>query len=121
MDNKKQVISKDTEKELRRVRPAVDIEEYEDTYTVKASVPGATKESVTLTSKDNELVIEARADFTELGEYRHKEFEPVHYTRAFRLGKDIDQEKIEATVNDGILSITLPRKEAAKARQIQVS
>jgi HSP20 family protein len=119
MNSQKEVVAA-RQKELATAAPAVDIEQYEEYYRVRAAVPGAVREDVGIQVIDDAIEIEVRADWDEAGSYSRREFAPVQYKRRFKLGNDIDRDAISASLNDGILNITLPRKESARPRQINV-
>ncbi len=107
--------------EGRYFEPAVDIYETEDALTLRADVPGALAEEIQTDLKDNLLTVTARVRPLE-SQWRplYEEFETGHYVRQFRLGQQIDQAKISAQLKDGVLTLTLPKAERAKARRIEI-
>ena len=106
---------------VRRITPPVDIYETETDVVLVADVPGVSKTSLELGIDDDELTI--RGVFPEhdkggeklLGEYAYGE-----YGRTFTLGDTIDREKIAATLENGTLTLTLPKHEKAKPRKITI-
>ncbi len=101
--------------------PAVDIYESADALTLVADMPGVSPENVTIDVKDNQLML--RGTVALEGEKEHvlfQEYGVGDYSRQFTLGKAIDQAKIEATMKDGVLMVTLPKAEAIKPRKIMV-
>lgn len=108
------------EEAIVRAVPACDIRETDDGVRVEIEVPGCSKEGVNLTLEKNVLTISAKPD-RELtaGVYGSRD-ESVVYERSFRVGRDLDQEKVSAKVADGVLSVTLPRKESEKPRRIEI-
>jgi len=103
--------------------PLVDIYEAQDEVVLVAEVPGAGKDDITVQVEKGVLSVEARMSVKPPGdEYgrTYVGFEPGVYYRAFALSDEIDRERISATVNNGVLTIHLPKAETAKTRKIQV-
>jgi HSP20 family protein len=103
--------------------PMADIYETQDTLTVILEMPGVEKNNVDVRVQDGVLQVEGKLD---LSKYRglqplYIEYNVGHYARSFQLSSKIDQNKIEAALNDGVLSLTLPKVEEAKARTILVT
>jgi len=110
-----------TWEESRHLAPPVDIYETADALVVVADVPGATKEAVDINVEDGLLTIKARPEYESRGDAYVEEFGLVNFYRQFQLPDAVDQEKIEAQYKHGVLTITLPKAEAAKPKQIAVS
>lgn len=102
--------------------PRTDIIENSDQYLVIADVPGADDSSVSITLEKNVLSIEARTNtFAPEGHTLVlSEFGMGDYARSFVLSDQIDREKIEASVKNGVLRLVLPKSGPAKAHQIKV-
>jgi HSP20 family molecular chaperone IbpA len=102
--------------------PAVDIFETESAITVLADMPGVTAAGLTLDLRDNVLTIDGQvaSDAGKGEQVLHAEYDTGSYHREFRLSKVIDQAKIDASLRDGVLRVTLPKAEAARPRRIQV-
>lgn len=101
--------------------PAVDIYESADNLTLVADMPGVAAENITIDIKDNQLSL--RGTVSPEGEKEQiilQEYGVGDFYRDFTLGKAIDQSKIEATMKDGVLVVTLPKAEAVKPRKIAV-
>jgi len=102
--------------------PAVDIFETERELTLLADLPGVKTKDLKIDLKDNVLTL--TADETPLegpGEKDvFREYRIGSYYRQFSLSDTIDQSKIEAVLNDGVLRLTLPKVEAATPRKITV-
>jgi HSP20 family molecular chaperone IbpA len=97
--------------------PAVDVTENETGYTIFADVPGADKDSVDVTFEDGVVTLKANSAATkpvEGAQAIHREFRLSGYERAFRVGDDVDVEKINAEIANGVLKVSLPRKASAK-------
>lgn len=102
--------------------PAVNIKESNDAFTVEVAAPGMTKEDFKLSINNNVLVIssekENEREETE-GKYTRKEFSYASFQRTFTLPQSVDQEKVQATYKDGVLLITVPKREEAKVKPLR--
>lgn len=95
--------------------PAVDITEGEAGYTIFADVPGANKDSVSVTFEDGVVTLRAQSATEGQGaDLIRREFRFANYERSFRVSDDVDAEKISAEIANGVLQVTLPRKASAK-------
>ena len=103
--------------------PRSDIFETEDEIIVLADIPGASDKSTDITLEKNVVSISAYVDPTPSSGYElaYAEYEEGDYQRGFRLPDEIDRDKIEATVKDGVLQLRLPKSVSAKGRRITVS
>jgi len=115
-----------TERVSRRavVTPAVDIFENDDELLVIADVPGATAEGLNLNFDKDQLSIEATTTPPVEGLkplFREFHGAVVDYRRVFELAPGIDVEKIHAELDQGVLSIHLPKSAATKPRRIQIT
>jgi len=101
--------------------PNVDIFETPNALTLFADVAGATAESLEINIRDSVLTLTARATRPE-GRWKplYTEYRLGDYSRQFRLGHQIDQTKISAKIRDGVLTLHLPKAEAAMPRKISV-
>jgi len=102
--------------------PRADIFETDSEIIVTADVPGANDQNVDITLEKNVLTIVAYIDPIRSGDYEiaYAEYEEGDYQRSFRLSDEIDRDKIEASVNDGVLRLRLPKAQEAAARKITV-
>lgn len=103
--------------------PLVDIYEGENEVVVVAEVPGASRDDVSVQVDKGVLTIEADAKFQTPDKSSARiyvGFEPGRFFRAFALSDEIDREKITASVSNGVLTVRLPKAEAAKSRKIEV-
>lgn len=114
----------DTERtrECRCFVPRADIYEVDDQIVIVADVPGVDENSVEITLEKNVLTINAYVDPVEMEGFApvFAEYEVGDYQRSFRLSDEIDREKIQATIKDGVLRLYLPKAGAALARKISV-
>jgi len=101
--------------------PAVDIFETPQALVLVADMPGVSGDQVTLDLKDNLLTIHGQvAPPSERETMLVQEYAIGDYYREFQVGELIDKDKIEASVKDGVLKLTLPKAERAKPRRIEV-
>jgi HSP20 family protein len=109
---------------LSKSYPAVDVLESEDSYLIRAELPGMKREDIKVELKDGTLVVsgERKSEKPAEGvEYRHVERVDAKFWRSFSLPETVKQDGIEATYKDGVLEIRVPKAEKAKPRQIQVT
>ena len=103
----------------RYVNPNVDIYETDNELVLVADVPGVAKDGVDLKLEDG--VLEVTAHRLLAGEEAaYSEYRPASYYRAFRVSDEIDSEKIDASLQEGVLTVTLPKSPKAKPRKIEV-
>ncbi len=102
--------------------PEVDIFETEAEITLLADMPGVAADNVTIDLKEGVLTISGEAKSWEGPEETDVliEFETGKYYRQFSLSDAIDQDKIDAKLEDGVLRLTLPKAQKAVPRQIAV-
>jgi HSP20 family protein len=103
--------------------PAVDVAEEDNEYVVKIELPGVNKDDVKITLESNILTIrgEKKAEKeTKEKNYHRMERSYGSFQRSFTLPTSVKNDKIDAEYNNGILSITLPKAEEAKPKQIEV-
>lgn len=103
--------------------PAVDILENEEEIIILADMPGVTSKNVDIDLRESVLTIEGRISPVE-GEKEvtvYREFDWGDYVRQFTLSDAIDQEKITAKMDQGVLRLTLPKAEKRKPQKIQVT
>jgi HSP20 family protein len=102
--------------------PRVDIAEVEDNMLLYVDLPGVKSEDVDVRFENRELQI--RGKVTPAATKPHfllNEYGVGDYYRAFSVTDDIDAEKIRADLNDGVLTVYLPKAEALKQRRIAVN
>ena len=107
--------------------PQVNIQETPDSYLVEMAVPGLKKSDFDISLDNNDLIISAETKTENEEENKHftrREFGYSSFKRSFMLPETVDESKIKAKYEDGILNIELPKKEEAKQRppkQIKIS
>jgi HSP20 family protein len=102
------------------VAPPVDIFETEAGLTVVADLPGVSKENLDIEVKDDLLTLKAKAAFQVPGNPVYQEFQLGAFFRQFRLADTVDTGRIQAELKHGVLTLLLPKAEAAKPRKIEV-
>lgn len=102
--------------------PDVDIVERKDDIIVMADMPGVDEKSVDLTLEKNILTIYGRVEpeIPEQHRLAFAEYGVGDYQRAFTLSEEVDRDRIQASVKNGVLRLVLPKAEAAKTRKIEV-
>ena len=106
--------------------PAVNITEQKNDYLVSLAVPGMKKEDFKIDIDGNMLTISSAKEETKEEKekrFTRKEYNYSSFSRSFTLPDEVNREKIDAKYEDGVLKITLPRKEEVKnpaAKQIAV-
>lgn len=102
--------------------PRADIFETEDQFTIIADVPGVSEDSVDITLEKNTLTIRGYVEPENHPDYTlsYAEYGIGDYERSFVLSNKIDQDRIEASVRNGVLRLVLPKQEETRARKIQV-
>ncbi len=102
--------------------PAADIFETDDALTLLLEMPGVSKDNVDVQIENDVLRVEGKIDYA-----AYKDIEPVyteynigHYARAFTLSNKIDRDGIAARVEDGLLTLTLPKAKEALPRRITI-
>jgi HSP20 family protein len=103
------------------VTPLVDIETTDDGYVIRAEMPGVEKGGLEITVDNGEMTILGRRKPTEFtAELIHREIQPHDFRRVYELDPSIDMTKVGAKIDDGILTVTLPKAETVKPRKISV-
>ena len=102
--------------------PPVDIVESPDAIILTADMPGVDEKNVSVTLEKGVLSVLGEIEPASVKDRKlaYAEYEIGDYERAFTLSDEIDQDRIEATVKNGILRLVLPKTEAARARRIPV-
>jgi len=104
--------------------PALDVYEDKDTLTVKAELPGMKKEDIDISLHDGCLSIsgerKSEEKFEKADVYRAERF-VGRFQRALTLPSPVAVDKVKAQYKDGVLTITLPKTEEAKPKQIDVN
>lgn len=109
--------------EMRDFQPHVDILEHDTRFELKVTLPGLKKEEVNIELEDNVLTISGERKHET--EEKNKKYHLVEsrygkFTRSFTLPRNVNREGINATMEDGILSISVEKSEEAVSRKINI-
>ena len=115
------------EQEMKGMAMPVDIKEYEDKYVVKVEMPGINREDITLDLHKNSLKISASKKIEQeendnKKKYHKSEFRYGDYCRTLYFPSEVDMEKCDATLKNGILTVELEKtiKEEEKQKKIEI-
>lgn len=113
-------VVKESTRDQHFISPAVDIFETEDVLTLIADLPGVNRENLEIDVDQGILSIRATTGNGIKGDALYREFRPSGYYRQFRLLEDFDAAKADAELKNGVLTLALPKAEAAKPKKIAV-
>lgn len=105
------------------ILPTVDVYEKEDRYVISAELPGLNKNEINIDFNDNVLTLsgEKKAEHKEVkNNFIRLERRFGKFERKFRIPENVDSGKISAVYKDGILEISLPRREESKPKQVEI-
>jgi HSP20 family protein len=114
----------DSEASTRTWAPPVDIFEDGDNLVLKAEVPGVNPDDVEIRVQDNTLYLKGERKFEkEVKEQNYHRVERSYgtFTRTFSLPNSVDSDKVSASYKDGVLTLTMPKKEEAKPKTIKIT
>ena len=104
------------------VTPVASVVEDGDAYLLKVEMPGVNKEGLEISVENNELTITGRRDLAQIeGTLIHRESRTEDFRRVFELDPSIDTSKISAGIDQGFLTLTLPKAEQVKPHKIAVN
>ncbi len=103
--------------------PTTDIFETEQALSLIVEMPAVDKSKVEISVEDGLLTIQGQIDFSKYEGMQpvYTEYNIGHYRRSFSLSNKIAQDKIAAEMQDGVLTLVLPKAEEAKPRRISIS
>ena len=105
-----------TEQIRKSFVPAVNVSEKDDTFLLEMSIPGFKKEDISIEVDKDLLTISSYVETSNeeaTEQFTRKEFSKQSFRRAFNLPETVNQDKIDATYENGILTIALPKKDEA--------
>lgn len=105
------------------LRPAGDIFEHDDGITLLLDMPGVARERLNIESDRNSLVVEGEVEISmpEDTESLYADVRSTHYRRSFSLsGEQLDTDKVQASLKDGVLRIDIPKRAEMRPRKIEV-
>jgi len=124
LQRQEQTVPRGPERTRRRrtFRPPVDIVESERAIVLHVDLPGVDEQHVNVSLDRNVLTIEGSVSWQEpeTHELVYREYAVGDYVRSFTLSDEIDRDKIEAVMKNGVLKLTLPKAEPPEAKKITV-
>jgi HSP20 family protein len=126
MNDTTQITPRHTDDVTRRasstITPPVDIVETSEGITLWADLPGVPRDKLDVKVHDARLYIEAEAVVPAQTELRvhHAEIRAPRFVRAFTVSEDFDTSKIDANLQNGVLKLSIPRREEARPRRVDV-
>ncbi|OGU54061.1 MAG: hypothetical protein A2V66_08230 [Ignavibacteria bacterium RBG_13_36_8] len=104
------------------IAPVIDIYESSDDYYLTAQMPGVTKDNVKVKLEDGNLVVMGRIKYDEVKNRKYvlKETELGNFYRKFKISNSINEESIEANLENGLLNVRLPKHERVKPKAIEI-
>ena len=104
------------------IAPSASVVEAADGYTLEVEMSGVNKERLEISVENNELTIVGRRSLPAVeGTLIHRESRPENYRRTFELDPSIDAKRISAKIDQGVVTLTLPKAENVRRRKITVS
>ncbi len=102
--------------------PKTNLYDNGDFFTIRAEVPGFIKNDLNIKIQGNYLELSGKRESDTIEGYttHRSERSAVNFSRSFTLQSDVDADKVEATLQNGILELKLPKSEAAKPKQIEI-
>ncbi|MES9815343.1 MAG: Hsp20/alpha crystallin family protein [Candidatus Thiodiazotropha sp.] len=128
MSTSKEITKHDLQPQQRRelpqrsIRPNVDILEDETGITLRADLPGVTKQGLNIQVDNETLSIDGKAeiDMPEAMQALYADVRATRYQRSFSLSSELDGDKTEANLKDGVLSLRIPKREQYQPRKIEI-
>ena len=119
--NDSAVLARQDQKPIQYVTPLADVESTKESYTIHAEMPGVDKSGLELTVDNGELTIVGHRQVGQFsGEPVYREIRQTDFRRVYELDPAIDTTLIAARIDQGVLTLTLPKAESVKPRKITV-
>src|SRR6476646_4319270 len=119
--NESAVLPRQEQPTRQYLTPAADVESTKEGSTIHAEMPGVGKAGLEITVDNGELTILGRRQSEQpAGEPVYREIRHLDYRRVYELDPTIDVTKIAARIEQGVLTLTLPKAESVKPRKITV-
>jgi HSP20 family protein len=109
--------------ETAGVFPLINLTENKDNYYVRAELPGLKAEALNISATGRNITLSGERNISSKGDdvnFHRREREGGSFNRIIALPGDIDVDKVEAALADGVLTVAIPKAEAAKPKQIRV-
>lgn len=100
--------------------PAVDIFETDDKITLLADMPGVDKQGLDISLEKGVLTLRGEISSEDRGKSLLREFNAANYYRQFMISELVDADKASADLNNGVLTLEIPKAEAAKPKKIEI-
>ena len=103
--------------------PSVNFFEKDGKYHLTAEIPGVSKEDISVSLLDGRVTISGKKETTKEekdADYYTKETRYGSFSRSFRLPGEVDEEKVDATYKDGVLTVVMPKKEESKSKKVEI-
>ena len=107
---------------MRAFSPTTDIFETDEALTMLLEMPGVDRENIEISVENGVLTVEGKINFS-----KYEGLQPVYseynvgpFRRSFRISSRIDQDKIKAEMQSGVITLVLPKAEEAKPRRIEI-
>lgn len=103
--------------------PAVDVIENEDSFVIEAELPGMKKDEIKISLTNDVLIVQGEKKIEKQEKkknYHRTERSYGSFSRTFSLPGNVKSDKVDAEFNNGVLTITIPKSEEAKPKQIDV-
>ena len=104
--------------------PSVDVSETDDTFEVRAELPGVAKDDLHVSVKDNLLTLSGekrQENVDDTQNYRRAERRYGNFQRSFTLPAEVNTDDIKAEYTDGVLTLSIPKPEAAKPTEVPIT
>ena len=112
----------DRRQAVQFITPPASVTEIADGYMLEIEMPGVKKDGLEISVENNELTVTGRRSLPAVeGTPIHRESRPENFRRAFEIDPSIDADKISAKIDQGLVTLTLPKAEHVKPRKIAVS
>ncbi len=119
--NESAVLARPEQPLKQYLTPVADVESTKEGYTIRAEMPGVSKSGLEITVDNGELTILGRRQSEQTaGEAVYREIRHLDYRRVYELDPTIDVTRIAARIDQGVLTLTLPKAESVKPRKITV-
>jgi HSP20 family protein len=104
------------------INPPTSVTEIDDGYMLEIEMPGVKKDGLEISVENNELTVIGRRSLPAVeGTLIHRESRPENFRRVFEVDPSIDADKISAKIDQGLVTLALPKAEHIKPRKITVS
>jgi HSP20 family protein len=119
--NESAVLPHQEARQVQYVTPLADVESSKEGYTIHAEMPGVDRSGLEITVDNGELTILGHRRTEEFpGEPIYREIRNTDYRRVYEVDPGVDAAKISARIDQGVLTLTLPKAESVKPRKITV-